>query len=535
MAQPATNPKIEELRFRLKTDAKSRLFYPLAEELRKVGAFAEAEQVLRAGIEHHATYLSAFVSLGRVLKEQGKNAEAVPILLKALQIDRENVVAARLLADTYLSLGEKVEAIKKFKLVHALMPKDDEVEAIIDRLDVELSPAPASEPAAPAVEAAALIAEPAAVPEESPFGAEAEAGIESQPDESPFDASPAEEAAASAEPPFASASPVADEHPFGSTESSVGGWQLPDAPEPEPIAAAPAQAVSDTPSPFAEPAGYGVDAFEVEHPAGMSVVSEPSPWIEDDLTPMPAAAASPAPEPESPWEESAAPAPQESAAEESPWDTTAPASAWQESAEPLFASEPIPPPVEEASAAPASEPDWSTADAAAAPAIPSWEEQLSHPAEELWGSATAPEPERDSAGPSAQELLEAAAEPWSEPEAPQESDIFAAPPSPIEEPFGDAPAVEEMAPPAVDEITDTSTMGDLYARQGLVDDARHVYERILQRDPANDAVREKLHALSPGEAPATPAAPADPSRHRSEKVARLQSWLARVKQESGDV
>src|SRR5450756_988400 len=64
MAQPTTNPKIEELRFRLKTDPKNRIFYPLAEELRKVGQLGEAEQVLRAGLAFHPTYLSAWVSRG---------------------------------------------------------------------------------------------------------------------------------------------------------------------------------------------------------------------------------------------------------------------------------------------------------------------------------------------------------------------------------------------------------------------------------------------------------------------------------------
>ena len=66
---PANNPKIEELRFRVKTDPKTRLFFPLAEELRKGDQFAEAEQVLRAGLTHHPTYLSAWVSLGRVLRD----------------------------------------------------------------------------------------------------------------------------------------------------------------------------------------------------------------------------------------------------------------------------------------------------------------------------------------------------------------------------------------------------------------------------------------------------------------------------------
>src|SRR5919199_1789177 len=145
MAQPATNPKIEELQFRVKTDPKSRLFFPLAEELRKTGRLADAEQVLRTGLSVHATYLSAWVSLGRILREEKKHPEAVEALSKALQLDPGNVVAARLLADTYYELGEKVEAIKKYKLVYALLPADDELEAKIARLDAEIN-APMSMP-----------------------------------------------------------------------------------------------------------------------------------------------------------------------------------------------------------------------------------------------------------------------------------------------------------------------------------------------------------------------------------------------------
>src|SRR5260221_4868234 len=153
MAQGPSNRKIEELRFRLKTDPKSRIFYPLAEELRKVAQFAEAEGVLRTGLTHHPTYLSAWVSSGRVLRELGRNGEAVEALSKALQLDPGNVVAARLLADAYLSLGEKVEAIKKFKLVHALMPSDDTIVETIASLDAQLNPpapvaAPEPEPVA---------------------------------------------------------------------------------------------------------------------------------------------------------------------------------------------------------------------------------------------------------------------------------------------------------------------------------------------------------------------------------------------------
>jgi len=143
MAQQASSPKIEELRFRLKTDPKSRLFFPLAEELRKIDQYGEAEQVLRAGLAQHPTYLSAWVSLGRVLREAHKQQEAVEALIKALHLDPGNVVAARLLADSYQDLGERLEAIKKYKLVRALLPTDDEeLDAKIAKLDQELNAPP---------------------------------------------------------------------------------------------------------------------------------------------------------------------------------------------------------------------------------------------------------------------------------------------------------------------------------------------------------------------------------------------------------
>jgi len=67
-------------------------------------------------------------------------------------------------------------------------------------------------------------------------------------------------------------------------------------------------------------------------------------------------------------------------------------------------------------------------------------------------------------------------------------------------------------------------MADLYARQGLTDDARHIYESILQRDPENGAVRDKLDALNP---PPPVPAPAPASDKRA-KVAALENWLQKV-------
>lgn len=367
MAQPATNPKIEELRFKLKTDPKSRLFYPLAEELRKAGQSPEAEQVLRTGLAHHGTYLSAWVSLGRTLREQKKDAEAVDALAKALQLDPGNVVAARLLGDAHLALGDKIEAIKKYKLVHALMPGDEELEGVIAQLDAELNP-PALAPAPP-LEPVAAAPEPVAeAPAPEPVVAERE----------PAAAAPAPEP----ESPFAEPEPVeslfATENPFGAEQQEeIATGDV------EPMRAAHEE------SPFEEPvAEYTSAAAAIEEPPGFHFDSAP------------------------------------------------------ETAE-------VPAPVLES----------------------------------------------------------------------EEADVF-------------APAPAAPSEPPSDDLANTITMADLYARQGLIDDARQIYENILARHPENEVVREKLSALSP-EPPAAPApAPeisASPAGGATAKIERLQSWLSKIK------
>jgi pentatricopeptide repeat protein len=240
MASPGITAKIEELQFRIKTDPKSRLFFPLAEEFRKNGRLPEAEQVLRTGLGVHSTYLSAWVSLGRVLREQQKNAEAVEALKTALQVDPGNVVAARLLADAYLDLGEKVEAIKKYKLVHALMPSDEELEARIAQLDRDLGPPPAAPPAQP---------EPVPEPEPEP----------------------------EPEPLYSHTEEV--ESPFDDTTPTIHTNETPfDTDDEIPMAA------QHDDSPFEEPSGYTAAALEIEQPEGMHIeeaplVAEvPTPW-----------------------------------------------------------------------------------------------------------------------------------------------------------------------------------------------------------------------------------------------------------------
>ena len=361
MAQPGINAKIEELQFRLKTDPKSRLFFPLAEELRKHGKLPEAEQVLRTGLGVHATYLSGWVSLGRVLREQHKNADAVAALTTALQVDPGNVVAARLLADAYFDLGEKVEAIKKYKLVQALMPGDEELEAKIESLAREIQgPSPASiAPIAPEPKSS-IVADA-----ESPFAPEPEPPIAPEP-ESPFALEPEPAVAATEDEPFApqlvspfdetaSLRPADDRLEVAVTQTIDTPFDTGDA---VPMAAHHAE------SPFGEPAGNTAAAPEIEQSEAMHI--EEAPLIAE----VPAALS---------------------------------------------------------------------------------DERFEERSEEASGGDPA-------------------------------ADIF-------------APSEPEVPAPA-DDVTATTTMADLYVRQGLIDDARKIYEHMLQRNPSDDEVRGKLDALN---------------------------------------
>jgi tetratricopeptide (TPR) repeat protein len=479
MAQ-ATNPKIEELRSRIKTDPKSRLFFPLAEELRKMGGLDEAEQALRTGLEQHPTYLSAWVSLGRVLRERGDGAGVVEVLSKALQLDPGNVVAARILADTYFDMGQKVEAIKKYKLVHALHPQDQDVEALIEALDSELNPKtvpPQAIPSSLKQEVSSSAQETSSSPQD--FSA---VGPDAMTDQAPsfpgaFDfrpetteteeqpsfvdnETPSEPAAAfSGERIDAAADEAIPSAPavHEQTSDSRFGKEPPASPPEEPVsgesALSRASQFDDT-----APLGYDSHAFAIEHPAGMHI-SGPEDGSAD------ATLVGSSRDDASAWDAvPASSSPAEPVGEDRPGD--------------LFATDhEVPSP-------------WSIRPAAIDDRQASDRNGGDH------AGAEAHEPFGASGG----------APPLS-----FGTDTTALPPD-----------------HAADDVTNTITMGDLYARQGLVDDAREIYGRVLERDPGNESIRAKLDHL--------PQAPAVRSGDdAAAKAARLQAWLSRVKRGSGSV
>jgi tetratricopeptide (TPR) repeat protein len=117
----------------------------LAEEYRAAGHLPEAVRILEKGVNTHAGYVSARVSLARAYLEVGRTEESIAAFSRALASDPGNLVAARSLAEIYLSRGDRVEGIKKFKLYRALSG-DRSVDKIIAKIGAELSEAPRETP-----------------------------------------------------------------------------------------------------------------------------------------------------------------------------------------------------------------------------------------------------------------------------------------------------------------------------------------------------------------------------------------------------
>jgi tetratricopeptide (TPR) repeat protein len=117
--------EIERLKEKVDNDPNSKLFIPLAEEYKKAGMFDEAIDVLIKGLEKQPGYMSARVSLGKILFERGMLQEAKAEFEKVIGAIPDNLYAHKRLAEIYRDLGERDRAVKEFKTVLKLNPMDE--------------------------------------------------------------------------------------------------------------------------------------------------------------------------------------------------------------------------------------------------------------------------------------------------------------------------------------------------------------------------------------------------------------------------
>lgn len=101
-----------------------------------------------------------------------------------------------------------------------------------------------------------------------------------------------------------------------------------------------------------------------------------------------------------------------------------------------------------------------------------------------------------------------------------------------------SPVVEEQAPPAPAdegislvmedsaEETDSETLAELYIKQGHREKGLEVYRRLVEKDPDNMKLHERIMALEEGEAPQETPAQAS----RKARIRRLEGWLSVIRE-----
>ena len=137
------NYRIEQLRFLLREDPSSRVFYQLAELLRKEGQPTEAVEILTRGLERHPRYVAAWVLLGRARLQLDEVLEAEAALQRALELDPQNAVAARLIGETAILLEDWPRAAKVLRLARELAPSDLTLDDKIATVEGHLGGSPA--------------------------------------------------------------------------------------------------------------------------------------------------------------------------------------------------------------------------------------------------------------------------------------------------------------------------------------------------------------------------------------------------------
>lgn len=480
MAYQSEIEKLEQ-RYRENPD---QWFAALADSYRKAGQLDLALEVVRGGLERRPNYVSGHIVLGRCLLQKPDDEAAASAFERVLSLDAENVIALKALAEIHERAGRLDQAQRWLSRLLEVDPMNEEAEQALGRLQ-QASPA-APQPAAAEPQAGAEAVEAAA------------AGVE-------------------AGAPEATAAPLA----LGAREPSAAPAASAEAPEAAPAVAGP-ELHREQPAQLAETLAEAplepVGELELE-PQAPGAPEEPEFVIEKSGEQEEAAWASRGGEPESAVAEGTAPPPPDlvpveftppvepppadltGGLELEPFDTNL---AWgtgerisrQISEEDLRAAErareaALDVPVH---ALPGLE-DTEVPPVAAGTGVPPVETES--PLAEVVGPEVAPAAERvaGAAAPiGAAELgkAEDAAGPASDlplifPEEAAPADEPKPQPQPVGE--AEAPAAAEPEPVV------TETMAQLYASQGLLDEARGIYQQLVEQRPDDAALQDRLAAL----------------------------------------
>jgi tetratricopeptide (TPR) repeat protein len=135
MADLRGTPQIYHYLRRYQEDPRSRVFAPLAEAYRKAGLLDEAIEIARDGVRIHPHFAGGKVALARALFDRGQYEEVVKELETVVLDAPDNLVAQKLLAESYLILGRIADSLNAYKVLLFFMPKDQEIMKLIQEIE----------------------------------------------------------------------------------------------------------------------------------------------------------------------------------------------------------------------------------------------------------------------------------------------------------------------------------------------------------------------------------------------------------------
>ena len=142
----AYSARIDELEKKFSENAR-RYFAPLANEYRKAGDLDRAIEICRAHLPQQPGHMSGHIVYGQALYESRQLDEAKTVFEAALALDPENLIALRHLGDIARDSADPATARAWYLRVLDADPRNDDVAAMLAELDAA-APAPAAtEPA----------------------------------------------------------------------------------------------------------------------------------------------------------------------------------------------------------------------------------------------------------------------------------------------------------------------------------------------------------------------------------------------------
>ena len=127
----AYTSEIDKLEARFRDNPKGRNFAPLADAYRKAGLIDNAIDLCQNGLKLHPDYVSAYIVYARCLVDKKDDPAALGVFRKVLELDGENIIALRGLAELAERNGQYAEEVEWLsRLLNADPMNGDAAEAL---------------------------------------------------------------------------------------------------------------------------------------------------------------------------------------------------------------------------------------------------------------------------------------------------------------------------------------------------------------------------------------------------------------------